>query len=173
MALCASCAPAEQPVQVSAIEVRLRTPADERDLVAMLQRVAAAGGLHVDDSSARWREFQKEANSPAAARMSVRISVWNGPEDRDIEISVSDMGHIGRAWIAFINYGKSDMAPELRAQLIAAIKRRWPDALMVPVMPTGALPLASHLLRTPSGYKVVRSAAKTYDLPPDSPLLAP
>jgi len=44
------------------------------------------------------------------------------------------------------------------------IMLHWPDTLALPIMPTGAIPLASDLVRTPTGYVVRPSAAHKCEL---------
>lgn len=169
------CAPADQDSvrTVAAVEVLLQTGADRTDLVAILRRHAAADGeLHVDDVSDKWREFQQEADTPAATRMSIYVGVWRGANDDAIEASVTDMGHIGRAWVMFLKGRLPDRTAKFRRGVLADIERRWPNAKALPVLPTGGLPLRDDLRMTPTGYKIDSAAAATYGIPKSSPLVA-
>jgi len=170
------CAPAPQPDDlrlVAAVEIPLRTPADRSDLLAMLRRHAAAGGLHVDDVSAAWQDHQRHAPElPDFARGTLYVGVWRGEEDDELEVSVDDSGHPGRAWVIFSRGKQPDLAARMREGLLSAIGRRWPGARRLPVLPSGGLPFADDLRLAPGGYRIARSAAARYQLPATSPLLA-
>jgi hypothetical protein len=172
-----ACAPVPQPDSirfVAAVEIALRTPADRSDLLAMLRRHAAAGGLHVDDVSSQWRDLQRNAPElPDFARGTLYVGVWRGAEDDDLEVSVEDSGHRARAWVIFSRGEQPELATRMREGLLSAIARRWPGARRLPILPTGGLPLADDLHLGPDGYRIVRSAASRYALPAASPLLAP
>ncbi len=173
---CVACAPADQESvrTVAAVEIQLKSAVDRNDLISLLQRRAAADGeLHVDDVSEKWREFQHDADTPAATRMPIYVGVWRGVNDDDIEASVDDIGHNGRAWVTFLRGRQPDRAARFRRGVLAEIGRRWPDAKALPVLPTGGLPLPDDLRMTPTGYKIDRTAAATYELPNSSPLVAP
>lgn len=156
--LLAACGPVEQPERlrfVAAVEISLRTPADRSDLVAMLRRHAAAGGLHVDDVS---QEVERNASSlPPFARRTIYIGVWRGLGDDDLEVSIDDAGHRGRAWVVFSMGAQPVLATRLRENLLAEIVRRWPDARRVPILPSGGLPSADDLRPSADGYKIVPS----------------
>ena len=172
-----ACAPVPQPGYlqfVAAVEIPERTPADRSDLLAMLRRHAAAAGLHVDDGSRQWQELQRNApDLPDFARGTLSVGVWRGAEDEDLEISVDDTGHPGRAWVMFSRGRQPDLARRTREGLLREIGRRWPGARRLPILPSGGLPLADDLSLAPGGYRIVRSAAPSYGLPATSPLLAP
>lgn len=169
----AACGSMDQPKSirfVAAIEVTLRTPTDRADLIAILRRHASAGDLHVDDVS---REVQQNASSlPTFARRTIYVGLWRGRADDDLEVSVDDAGHQGKAWVVFSRGAQPEIATRLRESLLNEILRRWPDARRVPVLPSGGLPSVEDLRPTPDGYKIVRSAASDYQLPAASPLLA-
>ncbi|TAL29889.1 MAG: hypothetical protein EPN98_19030 [Phenylobacterium sp.] len=160
IAVAASACSVEQPAssqQIAAIEVSLRTPADRADLLAMLHRHARAGGLHVDDVSERWRRLDTSDHPPAARDVltkTIYVGLWRGVEDDDMEVMVDDGGHQGRPWLTFRRGKHPELASRVRVGLLADIKRRWPDARDVPVMPNGALPLANDLVWTGGGYAV-------------------
>jgi hypothetical protein len=81
------------------------------------------------------------------------------------------MMHLGRAWVSFLQEGRNDLPANKREQSLAEIRRRWPDARLVPVLPSGGQPLAEDLRLTPQGYKIAASAAPRYGLSATSPLL--
>jgi hypothetical protein len=163
--------PRPQPASlktVAAVEVPLRTSADHADLLAMLQRVARQQGLHVDDGTKQWIQFRRSAspNEPVVAddvlTKTIYATAYRGSDDSDLEIDVDDGGHQGRAWLTFIRGEHPDLAARTRVQLIADIRRRWSDARSIPVMPNGALPLATDLTWTGTSYVVKPDRLATY-----------
>jgi hypothetical protein len=171
-------APVPQPDSiryVAAVEIAVRTPADRSDLLAMLRRHAAAGGLHVDDSSREFQALQRNAPEavPDFVRRTLYVGIWRGAGDDDLEVSADDAGRPGRAWVIFSRGKQPVLARRMREGLLRAIARRWPGARRVPVLPSGGVPLADDLRLTPAGYRIARSAAPRYELPATSPLLAP
>jgi hypothetical protein len=153
LAVLAACGPVEQPEGlrfVAAVEISLQTAADRNDLVAMLRRHAAANGLHVDDVS---REAERTASAlPPSARKTIYVGAWRGLQDDDLEVSIDDTGHPGRAWIAFSRGAQPILATRMRESLLAEITRRWPDARRIPIPPSGGLPSPDDLRLTPQGY---------------------
>lgn len=162
-------------MSVAAIEVPLHSAADHNNLVGLMRRVAAANGMHVDDDSQKWADFQRSnlnaADDPVDTRATIYVGVWRGSNDEDFEVSVSDMTHLGRAWVTFLKDGAHDLPADKREQVLAEIRRRWPDARSVPVLPSGGEPLAQDLRLTSNGYKIAASAASRYNLTAKSPLL--
>jgi len=176
LALLAACAPIDQESvrTVAAIEIALRTGSDRADLVAMLERHAAANGLHVDDVSERRREFERDANLIAPEdRGTFYVGVWRGEDDDEAEVLADDQFHPGRAWVTFPRGQEPDHSTRVREAMLAEIRQRWPEARPLPILPTGGVPLVDDLVMTEHGYRIVRSAAERYRLPPSSPLLAP
>lgn len=155
-ALAAACGPVAQPDRLrfeDAIEVNLTTPADRADLLAMLRRHAAADGLHMDDESAR---------SPSPLGRTLYVGMWRGAGDEDMEISVDDAGHAGRAWVIFSRGAQPERAARLRRIVAADIMRRWPQARHIPVTPWGGLPNAGDLRATNQGYEIDPAVAPRY-----------
>jgi hypothetical protein len=177
LAICGGCIPVNQDSvrTVAAIEVVLATPSDRTDLVAMMRRHASARGLHIDDDSQRWREFEAHMPNPppVALRKTIYVGVWRGVKDDDPEVFIDDGGHQGRAWITFLQGKHPQLAGQVRRELLQDINRRWPEARPLPVLPSGGLSLARDLRLTADGYKIARSASQDYDLSPSSPLLTP
>src|ERR1700678_3789508 len=174
VALAVSCAPTQQPASnrtVAAIEVPLLGPSDRADLLAMLRSEARDGGLHVDDDSRQWIEFRKGAPSdePTFAKSvltkTIYVGLWRGANDDDPEVLVDDGDHQGRPWLTFLQGKHPDLATRVRARLLAAIKRRWPGARVVPVMPNGALPLSRDLTWTGRAYVVKAERLRDYGQP--------
>jgi hypothetical protein len=145
--LLAACGPVEQPERlrfVDAIEVNLQSSADRSDLLAMLRHHAASDGLHVDDNSEEYERLERSqppsARLPAPFQRTIFVGAFRGSEDDDLEISIDDMGHPGRAWVIFSRGAQPALATRLRERLSAAIMRRWPDARRIPITPSGGLP---------------------------------
>jgi hypothetical protein len=115
---------------VAVIEVPIRTAAGYNDLIAIMRRMAAANGMHVDDDSQKWVEFQRSLppKQPVDTRATICVGVWRGATDDDFEASVSDMMHLGRAWVSFIQGGRADLPAQNREQVLAEIRHRWPQA---------------------------------------------
>jgi hypothetical protein len=169
----AGCSPAQQPEgPAAAVEISLRTTADAADLVTMLRQLAPLEGFHVDDVSAKWRDFEQQVKDfPPAIKKTIYVGIWRGKDDDDLIVSVDDGGHPGRAWITFYRGPEPKLAERFWDALIEQIRARWPNVLPIPILPSGGLPLSNDLQATPQGYKVVRSAAERYKLPATSALL--
>jgi hypothetical protein len=167
---CCGCAPREQPSTIAAIEIPVQTYRDRADLVAALNGFSAAERLHVDAATEHELENVRD-KLPVDAHATLRMGVWRGQDDKDLEMSVTDMGHQGRAWISIIRYGDLDLPPDARERLFGVLRNRWPQARMLPVLPTGGLPLARDLIATADGYKISASAAGRYKISATSPLL--
>lgn len=145
---------------IAAVEVPLRTPTDHADLLAILRRRAAENGMHVDDGTEQWIKFRRGAHpdeTPWARSVltkTIYAEVYRGADDGNPEIGVDDGGHQGRAWLTFSRGMRPDLANKTRVQLMSDLKRRWPDARDVPILPGGALPLAEDLSWTGTSYSV-------------------
>jgi hypothetical protein len=174
VALLAACGPVKQPDSlrtVAAVEIPARTGADRDDLVAMLRR-HATGGLHVDDVSEEWLDFERQSTTVAPEdRGTIFVGVWRGDRDEHQEIDVGDRDHPGLVWATFLRGPEPERAARVRRGLLDEIHRRWPEAKALPVLPSGGLPLREDLRMTPAGYRIARSAAPGYELAPSSPLV--
>ena len=171
--LLVGCSPVDQESirTVAAIEVPLRGEADRADLLSLLQHHAERSGLHVDDGSEQWRQFEQEANLIAPQdRLTFNVGVWRGDNDEENEALADDRFHPGRVWVTFPRGSQPDRSSRFREPLIADIKRRWPEAKPVPILPWGGLPHARDLVLTQDGYRIARSAAANYELPPSLPI---
>jgi hypothetical protein len=150
----------------------MRTAADRSDLIAIMRRMAAANGMHVDDDSQKWVDFENSLPAKErTTRATIYVGIWRGSQDDDMEAGISDMMHVGRAWVSFYQGGGADLPAEKRQDVLAEIGHRWPDAKSVPVLPSGGEPLAEDLRLTEDGYKIAASAGPNYGLPANSPLL--
>lgn len=83
------------------------------------------------------------------------------------------MGHKGRVWLTFPRGQGPRRSLRLRQRFIAANRSRFPASRAIPILPSGALPLAAELRDVQGGYKITRSAAQRYGLPRASQLVAP
>jgi hypothetical protein len=176
-AAAAACAPGDQGKVdpfVAAVEVKLQSDADRRDLVAILRKQAAVdGGLHVDDVSEEWREMEAmDETSPPGERGTLYVGVWRGADDEEMEAEADDHGHRGRAWITFHNGPEPRRSAKYRRAVLADVRSRWPDSRILPILPSGGLPLARDLRPTAAGYGIAAESAAAYELPATSPLLA-
>ena len=169
------CAPVDQSSvrYVAAIEVVLKQPQDRVDLVAILRQPAARVGLHVDDGSAKWREFERQAKQiPTPDQVTFNVGVWRGENDDEPVAFADDRFHQGRVWVTFLQGTEPNRFKPYRDTALQAIRRRWPDAKPLPILPSGGLPLASDLVSTAGGYRIVRSSAARYELSPSLPIFA-
>lgn len=176
LSLLVACAPVSQESvrTVAAIEVVLRTPADRADLLSVIRHQTATDpALHVDDVSDRWKELKAQSkNFPPQADGTLYVGVWRGKDDDEQEADASDMGHKGKVWLTFPKGQNPERSSTFRTQFIAGIRKRFPNSKAIPVLPSGSLPLETDLRDTPTGYKVAKSAAPRYDLPPNSEFVA-
>jgi hypothetical protein len=156
------CLPGQQPAsgrQVKAVEVPLHTPADRADLLAILRRHAAMGGLKMDDVSDRWERFEREAQAgrPDPTNVLTKtmyVGLWGDSSDDDPIVFVDDGGRQGRPWLDFFRGKHPEAAAKVRAGLLADIRQRWPGTRDIPIMPNGALPLDKDLIWTGQAYVV-------------------
>lgn len=171
----AGCAPADQESvrTVAAIEVVLIEPQDRVDLVAILRQHAAQSGLHVDDGSLEWREFEQRAKQiPPEDQITFNAGVWLGEDDDEPVAFADDRFHRGRVWVRFMRGAQENRFKEYRETTISAIRERWPEAKSLPILPWGGLPHARDLVLTSEGYRISRSSASDYELPPTLPIFA-
>jgi hypothetical protein len=171
--LLVSCSPVDQESvrTVAAIEVPLRGEADRANLLSLLQRHAERSGLHVDDGSEEWRQFEEQANQIAPQdRLTFNVGVWRGDNDDENEALADDRFHPGRVWVTFPRGSQPGRSRRFREPLIAEIMQRWPEAKAIPILPSGGLPHARDLVLTGDGYRIARSAAAAYELPPSLPI---
>jgi hypothetical protein len=174
--LLAGCSVADQESvrTVAAIEIPLREQADRAALIGLLQRHAKRAGLHVDDVSEKWREFERQANQISPQdRVTFNVGVWRGTDDDENEMVADDRFHPGRVWVTFPRGSEADRSRRFSEPLIAEIRQRWPEAKMLPILPWGGLPHARDLVLVGGDYRIARSAAVDYELAPSLQIFAP
>jgi hypothetical protein len=159
---CAACGVARQPDSirtVAAFEVPLPAATDKAEFVRLLRSVAQAHGYHVD------------AASPTALRqmsdvspITLNAAVWRGNDEEVVASAMDFQDHIGRVWLTFDRGQDPQSFSQFRSDLMPQVQKRWPNTASLPIMPTGAIPLADDLVRTPSGYAVRPSGRLKYQV---------
>jgi hypothetical protein len=161
-----ACGPTPQPESartVAAFEVPLQSAADRNQFLAVLRAAANADGMHVDAASRQ--ELESEAKVSPKSAMTINAAVWRGSNDDEAIASAMDQfDHLGRVWITFSRGRDAALTSRFRENAMREIMLRWPDTLSLPIMPSGAIPLAQDLVRTPTGYVVNPSEAHKYDM---------
>ncbi|MBA4801754.1 MAG: hypothetical protein H2040_07805 [Euryhalocaulis sp.] len=133
------------------------TETDKSRFVELLREEAQAHGFHVDVATPD--ELKVFAEIP----ITFRAGIWRGENDEELIASAMDYkDHVGRIWISFSLGQDPDRSARFREALVPRIKKTWPDTRALPIMPSGAIPLAKDLVRTPSGYVVRSSEAEKY-----------
>lgn len=98
--------------------------------------------------------------------MTMHAAVWRGKDDAEnVVLAMDFQDHPGKIWITFAKGEDPQRFTNFREGLMPKVFRRWPQTLSLPIMPTGAIPLPSDMVRTPSGYEVKPSAKSRYELP--------
>jgi hypothetical protein len=156
---------AEQPESlraVAAFEVPLPSETDRDQFLSVLRVAAEAEGMHVGAASGVDLEATAKA-VPPEAEMTMDPAVWRGAGDDEAVASAMDAhDHLGQVWITFSKGKEPAINSRFRESAMREIVRRWPGTLLLPIMPTGAIPLCRDLLRTPNGYVVKPSEAYKY-----------
>jgi hypothetical protein len=159
------CAAERQPESlktVAAFEVALPSERDRNEFLSVLDAAAKLEGMHVD--SIANAELAREGNSNQAFKQTMLAVVRRGSNDEDVIASATDqLDHLGRIWILFSRGKVPAMATRFRNRAMREITLRWPGTLTLPIMPTGSIPVASDLVRTPTGYVVKPSEAHKYE----------
>lgn len=162
--LISGCGVAPQPERaktVAAFEIPLTSEGDRSAFLSVLRQAAEAAGMHVDSASDQ--ELASMAKFSPAAKMTVDATVWRGSnDDESIAVAMDQHDHLGAVWITFSKGEDAAAATRFRERAMAEIRLHWPNTLSLPIMPTGAIPLHSDLIRTPGGYIVNPSAASKY-----------
>lgn len=167
LAGCGIAAQPESAQTVAAFEIPLPTAEERTEFLGLLIMVAQAEGLHVD--AATREELAHSAQASPLLEQTLHATVWRGTNDDELVASVSDShAHLGQAWITFFRGENPVLASQFRERAMVAIRRRWPEILLLPIMPTGAIPLSRDLIRTPTGYVVNPEAASMYGLRDDN-----
>src|SRR5258708_23849036 len=136
---------------VAAFEVPLPSEAERSQFLSVLRAAAEAEGMHVDAASSN--ELEKMAKAIPGAKMTMNAAVWRGSNDDEAVASAMDQhDHLGQVWIMFFSGKDPTLASRFRESATRQIMLRWPETLSLPIMPTGAIPLYSDLIRTPHVY---------------------
>lgn len=166
---CSSCGVAKQPESartVAAYEVPLSSASDRDALLAFMRQDAAVEGFHVD--AATVEELRQLSD---ITPITINASVWRGKDDDESVAQILDgPDHIGLAWLTFSQSDVPERTARYRDNLMSRVILRWPKTEVLPIMPTGAIPLHNDLVLTDEGYRVKRRAAPKYELPASSPL---
>jgi hypothetical protein len=159
--LCSGCGATgstrDQLPPVAALEVPLPTARDRADFTSLLRREATAHGFHVDAATPNEIE-----SSNSVSPISLNATVWRGDDEEVVASAMDGVDHFGRVWISFEPGSDPKSFAAFRTVLWPLLVKQWPEARRLPIMPNGAIPLPQDLLRTPTGYKVKRSAAAIY-----------
>lgn len=157
--LCAGCIAAqpENSRTVAAVEVPLPTSTDKSEFLELLRKQAEGHGYHVDAASEAELALMSEVSL-----ITFSAAVWRGNDDESIASAMDFQDHIGRVWLTFTSGEDPERSRQFRDALVSQIEQRWPETASLPIMPNGAIPLTSDLVRTPSGYEVNPAAAAKY-----------
>jgi hypothetical protein len=148
---------------VAAFEVPLQSEADRREFLSVLRAAAELEEMHVDTVDGQ--TLEREAKVNKAFTKTMNAIVWRGSNDEEPIASATDQfDHLGRVWLTFSRGKDPTTAARFRERVIRDIMLHWPDTLTLPIMPTGAIPLSSDLLRMPTGYVVKPSEAHKYEM---------
>jgi hypothetical protein len=156
VAMCASCAPADQTESartVAAYEVPLPTPADKQEFLAILGEEASRAGYHLDAASPDTLRHQ------TVSRITLNAAVWRGDDEEAVASAMDLPDNLGLIWLSFAKGTQPERVASFRASVMRRVAARWPQTLRLPILPTGAIPLREDLVRTPSGYAVDPRAA--------------
>ncbi|MDQ0466930.1 hypothetical protein QO010_004727 [Caulobacter ginsengisoli] len=143
---------------VAAIEVPLPTEKDKTDFLDLLAKDAVTHGYHLDTATP-----EELAQLSTVSPISLNATVWRGEDEEAIASAMDSRDHIGRIWLTFSKGKKPEDATRFREALLQHVRERWPDTRSLPIMPTGAIPNAEDLNRTPAGYVVKPSEAAKYN----------
>ncbi len=158
--LCAACGAAPQPESrktVAAYEVPLPTASDKAQFLDLLRKVAEVNGYHVDAASPADLAAMSEVS-----KITFSATVWRGDDEESMASAMDFRDRIGRVWLAFPTGNDPSRSTQFRESLVPQIRQAWPETASLPIMPSGAIPLTEDLVRTPTGYEVLPTAASKY-----------
>lgn len=119
--------------------------------------------MHVDYATPQ--ELEQRARADPLLKMTMHAAVWKGADDEELVASIMDQpDHLGLVWLSFSKGKNPAQNNKFRNAVMSQIKRNWPEALQLPIMPTGAIPLHRDLIRTPKEYVVDPDEAHKYSL---------
>lgn len=90
-------------------------------------------------------------------------AIWKGNDEEVVASAMDSEDHLGRVWLIFFHGTQPYKNAQFRIALTSEIHQFWPAARSLPIMPDGAIPNVSDLIRTPSGYVVNPTAASAYN----------
>jgi hypothetical protein len=158
--VCGGCGGTEQPKwakTAAAYEVPLPSKADKARFLGILRDQAKAEGFHLDAATDEQLRFNSEV-SP----ITMNAAVWRGNDEEPVASAMDSNDHIGRVWLTLPVGQDPAKVLRFRERLVPLIQNAWPDTSSLPIMPSGSIPLADDLVRTPSGYAVKPSAVTKY-----------
>lgn len=138
-------------------------------LSALLERVAKRERFFFRDSS----DYMKEATD---GQITVHITLFRplGGEKEWPEVQVQAHGEHS-PWVLFLPPAEeryAEATAKSRKRILSTLRATWPNLRKVPILPHGGVPLPKDVILTREGYKVAADRAASYELPPDSPLVA-
>ncbi|WP_197424649.1 hypothetical protein [Phenylobacterium sp. CCH12-B4] len=125
------CASHEPGSTIATIEVPVPTVRERADLLNILEEFSSHHRLRMYAKAEQELAHQK-SRLPDAAYSTVNVGIWRHASNShdDLEVSVSDLGQPGRARIAIIRHGQTDLPQEAREALIRTLIERWPAAAL-------------------------------------------
>jgi len=150
--------------------VEIPVAVTERDALAeAVAGFAQRNGLAFHDTSPR---AQRLSNGHRTLALLVQRPLTNGRLWDEVEIAADGNAPALATFAEPLDQGVAADAARGRAELVAELRRRWPETRDIPLLPGGGVPRQADLVRTGEGLRIARAAAGRYRLPPDSPLLA-
>ena len=137
-------------------------------LAAVFAGFAQRNGLAFHDTSPR---AQRLSNGRQTLAMQLQRTLTNGQPWAEIEISAVGNAAAMVTFAAPLDDGIAADSADGRAELVGALRRRWPGTVQVPVLPGGGIPRQADLRHTPAGLRIDPASAARYGLAADSPLL--
>ena len=134
---------------MAAFEVPLPTPADKQSFLTIVREEASRIGYHLD--AATPDELRRLSDM---SRITMNAAVWRGNDDECVASAMDGPDHLGFIWIGFSKGVQPIRVAVFRDRVMRRVSARWPQTTRLPIMPTGAIPLRSDLVRTPAGYEV-------------------
>jgi hypothetical protein len=142
----------------------------ERDRLAMtLAGYAQRNGFAFHDTSPRELRL---SNGHQTLALQIQRPLTNGRLWAETEVAAFGNAPALVTFAAPLDEGIAADAERGRAELVAELRRRWPETREVPLLPGGGVPRQEDLVRTPGGLRIDAASAARYGLPADSPLLA-
>lgn len=158
--LCVGCShrQPESAKASAALEVPLVASKDRSTFLIFLSEKSKAYGYHLDAASdAELRQLS------SVSKITMDAAIWKGNDEEVVASAMDSEDHLGRVWLIFFHGTQPYKNAQFRIALTSEIHQFWPAARSLPIMPDGAIPNVSDLIRTPSGYVVNPTAASAYN----------